>query len=112
MELPTAAEVTDAARKALGAPNDKQLAFLLWQRYGLEADQPKVSRWRRGVRAPNFDATMTLLSAAGWIDEEAISRDRAAAARAEALAAAQEAEETARRQADRRARPRDRRKTA
>lgn len=94
MRLPTQADLVEAARRRLRARNDKHLAHLLWTEYGLEADQPKVSRWRREVRSPNYEATMALLLAAGWLDEEKISRGQKEAGRG--LDAALEEEERTR----------------
>lgn len=55
----------------------------------------KITRWREGGSAPNYEATMALLVKAGWLTEDAWALLRAAEAEA------QKAEATARRFADR-----------
>lgn len=62
----------------------------------------RVTRWIAGENEPDFDATLALLAAAGWLNEEALRAGLQAQRAEDAKASAQEAEESARRAASRR----------
>lgn len=79
-EPTSSADLVAAAMKAVGADTDLQFARLLWRDYGIEADQPKVSRWRRGLGSPNYEATIALLTITGRLAAPTKTGARAAAA--------------------------------
>lgn len=80
---PDASKLVRDAMDALGAATDAQFAHLLWRDYGIEAGQSKVSRWRRGMGAPNYEATVALLTITGELKAPAKARAGRARAAAE-----------------------------
>lgn len=70
--------------KSLGLTGPTPLA----RKAGLSFSGPdNIRRWLKGDHDPDFESTMALLSAAGWLKEEEIQA-AVAAVRAEAAAAA------------------------
>lgn len=62
---PTGVELVRAAMKATGASTSTQLAKALDLR-GYSAPR-NVKRWLEGVNDPDFESTLQLLDAAGWL---------------------------------------------
>lgn len=82
MRVPRPSELVAAAKTATGATNDKRLDLALFSRYGISPGQPLINRWANDRASPNYENTVLLLHAAGWLN------DLAAAERAAAEAAA------------------------
>lgn len=108
MAIPTPEEFIELVTSKLGVtkPGDVARALGLTD-YG--APQ-RVARWMKGRNGPNYEGTMLMLDAAGWLN---ITVDRAEEGGLDAAAAAAgEAESQARDLANRGAPARDTRKSA
>lgn len=69
MRLPQPQELVAAAREALGARTDDDLAHELRVRYGLRPTQSIINRWVNGKTEPSYPYVLALLDAAGWLSE-------------------------------------------
>jgi hypothetical protein len=91
-ELPKPDVLIWAAMRATGAETDDDLSFELRNRYGVKAGQSSINRWRNLKREPSYESTMTLLLAAGWLNEAEVRKAERDAARVQSAAAGQAAE--------------------
>lgn len=91
MNIPHAAALAAAAKIAIGAKSDADVAFAIRKTHGLRKDQSLVNRWINGERSPDYDGTMALLELAGWLNEDAVQASLPAAEAAAAAAVARRA---------------------
>ncbi len=71
-----------------------------------------ISKWRRGLNAPDFEATWEMLAAAGWLDGGAIRRHLPKAEATEVLAELARSAARAHDRVAKQERARDKRKSA
>lgn len=83
------ADLVAAAEKALGVSGDTALAVALG--FTDHHAPSRIARWRKGDAKPNYDATLTLLRAAGMLSLSA-GRPRAAEKETDGLLGELEAE--------------------
>jgi hypothetical protein len=106
---PNAAVFLRAVMDELGCETDADLVAAMGWRATATSN---ISKWRRGLNAPDFEATWEMLAAAGWLDPEAIRRRLSKEEGAEVQAELAQLEARARDQAERQERARDKRKSA